>query len=158
MDKRMKDVIVDLDGTVADIQHRVHHIEKPNGRKNYRKFFEECNLDTPIPEIIQLVEMLAPYHNIIFCTGRSKECELATVEWITNHIKISGFQLLMKEENDRRCDTIAKPELLEKAGIKHENIALILEDRNKVVNKWNELGLPCIQVLEGQINPIRGDF
>jgi hypothetical protein len=149
-------VIVDVDGTVADIQHRVHFIERK--RKDYRTFFKLCTLDTPIPEIIQLVEMLSKSYEIVFCTGRSKEIYDETKVWLKQHINISDFKLLMKEENDRRCDTIAKPELLVKAGIKPEDIALILEDRNKVVNKWIEMKLPVIQVLEGEINPIRGEF
>jgi phosphoglycolate phosphatase-like HAD superfamily hydrolase len=44
----MKTVIFDLDGTLADLTHRLHYVK--NGNRNWDKFFEECDKDLPIPE------------------------------------------------------------------------------------------------------------
>ena len=55
----------------------------------------------------------------------------------------------MRKDVDFRHDTIVKPELLEKEGIKLEDIAFVLEDRNSMVAKWREMGLICLQVAEG---------
>ena len=70
----------------------------------------------------------------------NKYCNL----WFKN-----SFYLLMRKDVDFRHDTIVKPELLEKEGIKLEDIAFVLEDRNSMVVKWREMGLICLQVAEG---------
>jgi hypothetical protein len=44
-------VIVDIDGTVADVHHRLHHIQG-RGRKNWKRFFESMDYDTPIASVI----------------------------------------------------------------------------------------------------------
>ena len=58
-------------------------------------------------------------------------------------------ELLMREDDDYRDDSIVKPELLDKAGIKLDDILCVFEDRNRMVKKWRELGLTCVQVNEG---------
>jgi len=47
MSETAKDVvIVDIDGTLADVQHRIHHIKGP-GKKNWIKFFRGAPDDQP---------------------------------------------------------------------------------------------------------------
>jgi hypothetical protein len=57
--------------------------------------------------------------------------------------------LLMRPRGDRRDDPTVKPELLVARGIVPENTAFILEDRNRMVKRWRELGFTCWQVAEG---------
>ena len=51
------DVVVDLDGTVADCTHRLHHI-RGRGRKNWDAFFAGCDLDEPNSVVVALVKAL----------------------------------------------------------------------------------------------------
>jgi hypothetical protein len=48
------DVVVDLDGTLADCTHRLHHV-RGHGRKNWEAFFAGCHLDMPNPVVVALV-------------------------------------------------------------------------------------------------------
>lgn len=144
-----KTVIVDIDGTVADISHRLQYIKtKP---KDWNSFFNTCNEDKPVEEICQLVRTL--YHNdysIIFCTGRKESIRKETTYWLLENVfNYTDFRLLMRSNNDYRPDTIVKPELVQKAGLTPENVSFILEDRSGVVKRWRELGFICLQVNEG---------
>ena len=42
----MSTIICDIDGTLADLHHRLHHIK--NGNKNWDAFFAEVKDDLPI--------------------------------------------------------------------------------------------------------------
>ena len=39
-------IIVDVDGTVADLTHRLHYVT--NGNKNWKRFFRDVYMDSPI--------------------------------------------------------------------------------------------------------------
>lgn len=51
------DILVDIDGTIADIIHRLHFIQGP--RKDWPAFFDAMDKDEPIPEMIELVKALS---------------------------------------------------------------------------------------------------
>lgn len=106
-------VIVDLDGTVANCQHRlkyleptIHHkmdcsfafntpdtssercpqcLSKPY--KNWVKFHDgdEIAKDVTYPRIVNLVKRFAEDYHILFVTGRGLECAIATEDWIDQH-------------------------------------------------------------------------
>ena len=62
------DVVVDLDGTLADCTHRLHHI-RGRGRKNWDAFFAGCHIDKPNPVVVALVKALHKDHRLIFCSA-----------------------------------------------------------------------------------------
>ena len=49
-------LICDLDGTIANLAHRLHHIK--NGNKNWEGFFENVEADTPIWTTLRALEGL----------------------------------------------------------------------------------------------------
>jgi hypothetical protein len=52
----MKCYLFDIDGTIADLSHRLRFIEKKP--KDWRRFFEAVSKDTPITHIIELANHL----------------------------------------------------------------------------------------------------
>jgi hypothetical protein len=64
------DVVVDLDGTLADCTHRLHHIRGERA-KNWDAFFAACHLDQPNPAIVALAKALHKEHRLVFCSGPS---------------------------------------------------------------------------------------
>lgn len=142
-----KYIVVDIDGTIADGEHRVHHLlQEP---KDWDSYFSKCDGDKPIKQIIDIVRSFYLRDSIIiFCTGRRDSERKKTEKWLNKNGLIIGA-LLMRKNGDCRHDTIVKPELLKKHGITPKNTAFILEDRNSVVKKWRELGFTCLQVAEG---------
>ena len=133
-------VIVDIDGTVADANHRLHYIQGKN--KNWDIFYSEADKDMPIVEIIRLVRSLQKNYIIIFCTGRRESIRDITNKWLVkNVIPYTSYSLYMRKDGDLRPDSVAKMELLDNAGIKPKDIAFVLEDRNSMVKAWRDRGV-----------------
>ena len=147
-----KYVVVDIDGTIAKVGDRLKYLkQKP---KDWDKFYDACDEDEPIKDVIHLVLMLSKYYHIVFCTGRRESVWEKTVNWLSEHVygMDMGYyndKLLMRKEGDKRHDTVIKPELLEEADIELKDIAYVIEDRNSMVAKWRELGLTCLQPVDG---------
>ena len=143
------DVIVDLDGTLADCTHRLHHIRERR-RKNWDAFFAGCHLDEPNAVVVALVQALQRDHRLIFCSGRPERTRRATEKWLDDHLGIRAPALYMRADNDRRADDIVKRELL--ARIREDGFepVLAIDDRKRVVDMWRSEGLVCAQVAEGE--------
>lgn len=143
-----KIIIVDLDGTIADCSHRLHHIQ--GAKKDFTKFYSEVLQDTPIPDTLQLVKELHELgHKLIFCTGRSEECRLDTQKRLDRYFTPHEYTLYMRLIGDFRPDHIIKPERMKMVGICPESTLLVLEDRDSVVKSWRHAGYRCHQVCNG---------
>lgn len=55
----------------------------------------------------------------------------------------------MRPAGDQRDDRIVKEEIYRREIEGKYNVRFILDDRDKVVRRWRELGLPCFQVADG---------
>jgi phosphoglycolate phosphatase-like HAD superfamily hydrolase len=140
--------IFDIDGTLADISHRLHFIQKEP--KDWRGFFAACPKDEPIRPVIEIAKALALHHTIIMITGRSDEIEEQTSLWLNEHYIFIG-DLLMRKAGDHREDSIVKAELLDRLLRERPgaNIAGVFEDRKQVVDMYRAKGLRVFQVAEG---------
>jgi len=143
MEKRI--VVVDIDGTVSRVGERLRYLKQEN--PNWDEFYAECFNDEPIVEIIDLVKSLNNFYDIVFCTGRRECVRDITLDWLKKHGILAT--LIMRPDGDKRHDTDVKPEQLKLHGIKFDEIAFVLEDRNSMVKTWRNLGIKCLQVEEG---------
>lgn len=140
-------IICDIDGTLADCQHRRHYVEQHP--KDWNMFFvgmADDKLVLPVAYILKLFHTTG--FRIVLCTGRSEEYREATEIWLqVNHV--SYDYLLMRRAGDRRDDAIVKREMLDQ--IRRERFIpwLALDDRDRVVKMWRDNGVPCFQVAEG---------
>jgi hypothetical protein len=143
-------IVSDIDGTIADISHRVKYLKGAD--KDWNTFFALADKDTPISKNISVLLDLSnygthAYYELVFCTGRPERYRRLTESWIFRNA--SGGRVLMRKDGDYRSDGIVKPELLKEAGITPENTLFILEDRNRVVMAYRDLGYNVFQVAEG---------
>jgi predicted kinase len=129
-------VICDVDGTVALM----------NGRSPYD--YSKVGTDQPNMPVISAIAALMCHYRIIFVSGRKHECRAATEAWLLEHLDTSG-PLFMRADGDDRDDRIVKQEIYEREIKGKYNIAFVVDDRKRVVEKWRELGLTCFQVAEG---------
>jgi acid phosphatase class B len=147
-------VVVDIDGTIAKVGDRLKYLQQE--KKDWDAFYEHCNEDEPIEDMVQLVEDFWEWgYVIVFCTGRRESVREKTKEWIKDYLTIGrDYDLLMRKDKDWRHDTEVKPELIEKwmwcNKVKPSDIFLILEDRDSMVAMWRELGYRCLQVADGK--------
>lgn len=147
-----KNVIVDLDGTIFDLSHRLHFIQ--NKSTNWPAFFRAADKDTPIDDVLTVLYALmkAGYH-LVFITGRSDIIEDITRIAIGNIFLGTEVELYMRHEGDHREDSIVKLELLNRAFPEPEDKATILgvfEDRQQVVDMYRAQGLRVFQVAAGK--------
>lgn len=142
--------IFDIDGTLADLSHRLHFIQdKP---ANWAKVFAACPGDSVIDEIAYLARLLHDAgHVIMLITGRSDECEAETIEWLA-HNYIPYKTMYMRTQGDHRPDNEVKAELLGellKDWKEYGPPAAVFEDRKQVVDMYRAKGLRVFQVADG---------
>lgn len=137
-------LIVDLDGTLADIEHRRPYLRcKP---KNWDAFFEAIPRDKVNENVHSIMQHFSQLGwQIVLLSGRRSSCLHATKAWLeSNDIKYD--KLLLRQANDFRPDAEIKSELDDSLG---EGRRLIIDDRNSVVDMWRSKGYECWQVAPG---------
>ncbi len=141
-------VIVDIDGTIADVRHRLHHI-KGNGRKNWKAFFEGMDRDVPIVERLEQVRDLSAVHGILIVTGRPEHYRARTEHWLKKH-GVKYDRLYMRRTGDHRPDYEAKTAVLD--DIDPKRIVLAIDDRPPVCEMWERHGIKCQRVASDEEN------
>lgn len=136
-------IIVDIDGTLAH----------GTGRNMYD--FAMVYTDAADIAVGEVVTRYAtngpdglPDTYIIVVSGRGKECEAETKQWLEDN-GIYYDELYMREAGDVRDDTIVKKEIYEESIKPRYNVRFVLDDRNKVVKMWRDEGLKVLQVQDG---------
>ena len=141
-------ICFDIDGTLADISHRLHYWrEKP---KNWKMFKSEMINDIQIHPVEAIAcEMYFTGHDVIMCTGRSEDSREVTEEWLESK-EIRYEKMYMRKEGDYRSDDIIKKELLDEIvadfGKKPD---IVFDDRPRVVKMWRANGVFVADVYQG---------
>ena len=167
-------VIFDLDGTLAFIDKRRIKAGSPSGKSpspskmDWDVFFDpdNINLDDPNPPVIKLAQMFkADGFKIVIFSGRNDRGFVATKHWLTKH-NVSQDLLVMRPDKfkanswpiadgnpatpDMRFmpDQILKKQMLD-TFVDINDVFLVVDDRDKVVKMWRDLGLNTFQVAPG---------
>lgn len=138
-----KAIIVDLDGTLCDVDHRVEFVKKIP--IDWKKFNDRMGADKVNFWCQQIIDAMGSSgYETLFVTGRGEDYRKLTEDWlIRHHIKYN--ELYMRPANDMREDAEIKEELYKKY-IKGKYVVLfVIDDRLSVVRRWRELGLVCLQ-------------
>lgn len=147
----MKYIMVDIDGTVADCEHRTHYVQsKP---ANWPAFNRAAKYDLPILPVIEAVEQFHKNgYSIVFCSGRSDDMEALTRQWIADNMKIDCYTLYMRKTGDYRADDIVKLELLERIRLDKLGWSpfCVFDDRPRVIRAWRSVGLFVFDVANGR--------
>ena len=139
-------VIFDIDGTLADVSERIHHLKKKP--KDWNAFVGGMAQDKAIQSMVRLCNILyASNIQIMLCSGRSEEHRAETVKWLAQH-NVKYHELRLRKDRDRRTDSLVKREMLE--GIDKSKILFVVEDRSRVVEMWRSEGLVCLQCAPGE--------
>lgn len=144
MSEPRKIVIVDMDGTLADVSHRLHFLNGPN--KNWKQFFAGMDDDPPSAVVVEWVKNLSPDYEVAIVTGRPDKYRLNTEAWLRKH-GVEFSRIIMRRSGDHRPDYVVKKDLLDEVG--HERVAFVIDDRPSVCDMWRALGLRVYQVAIG---------
>jgi predicted secreted acid phosphatase len=144
--------VFDIDGTVADCAHRLHHIVRKPGDdrpKDWSAFHAATSADVPIAHMVEVCRAIFEAGEfVVFVTARSEECRAATEAWLAEHV-VPEQAVYMRRAGDRRKDDVVKMELLAELRRDGWSPVMVFEDRTRVVKAWRAAGIPCAQVAEG---------
>lgn len=147
--------LFDIDGTIANNEHRVHLIKT----KGWDAFFDACGEDLPITHMLELLGTLLTHDdqtiNVALATGRPQRVIDKTRAWIEAQLAnagfvngISNFPIFGRKDGDHRPDDVVKKELIaEITKFYDEPITMVFDDRTSVVKMWRAAGIPCAQVV-----------
>ena len=164
-----KTVIFDLDGTLANIDVRRDKSLKPNGKLDWEIFAAPKSIldwDTPNEPVIKMAQMFNDYgYKVVIFSGRNDRGFFATKDWLTEH-DVPYDLLVMRPDKfkanswpiadgnpatpDMRYmpDEILKKKMLD-TFVDINDVFLVVDDRDKVVKMWRDLGLNTFQVAPG---------
>lgn len=138
-------VVVDLDGTLADVGHRRRFIK--GGKRDWKAFHEACIHDKPNGWCVRLILALrAAGYEIHLVSGRSHAVERLTLRWLARVFKgdLSGLHLdLLRPHGRLTKDTDLKREWLRRFG--KDKVLFAVDDRKRIVDMWREEGVVCLQ-------------
>lgn len=132
--------IIDLDGVVADVRHRLHHLR---GRKDWDRFFAAARHDALHPEGAAIVATLAVDHEVVFLTGRPSHLAAATERWLDEH-DLGGHRLVMRPPGDRRPAAVVKAELLNTVA-RGRRVGMVVDDDPVVLAVMRRAGYPTFE-------------
>jgi len=147
-------VIVDIDGTIANIEHRRRFVrpDKPlvegeKFKKDWNGFFSTMHEDKPNGWCVSLVNLLSKQYSIVFCSGRPDNYKNITEIWLDGYVKYDN--LFMRPRNDSRKDSVTKEIILDFEILPRYVPYFMIDDRQQVVDLWRSRGYVCLQCDKG---------
>jgi phosphoglycolate phosphatase-like HAD superfamily hydrolase len=132
--------VIDLDGVLADVRHRLHHLT--GQPRNWEAFFAGISADPVLPEGRAVVDRLAGDHDLVYLTGRPERTRRATEAWLKRH-RLPRGELIMRRERDRRPARVTKPSLLRKLA-KGRRVSVVVDDDPEVCAALSRDGWPVL--------------
>lgn len=133
-----KALIVDLDGNVADCNHRNPYDAS------------RCFDDHPVKPVVELVKRFAVDHKIFFVSGRDAKSYEVTTKWLIEKAGFDPKTFVLYLKPDKGPDTAFKSDIYDKHIKGKYYVSFVLEDRSKMVELYrHHLNLPCLQTNDG---------
>ena len=143
----MKTIIFDVDGTIADCDHRRHFVENNN---DWKSFKEQTVNDTPVQWVCDIaMRFMAQGDQVAFFSARNETEREITEQQFSEWIGDGHKGLFLRENDSYDPDEVFKANLADKFEEIGGKIDLVFDDRNKVVDMWRARGTTVVQVAEG---------
>lgn len=133
-----KAVIFDIDGTLANMAGKRGPFE-----------WDKVGQDLPKWNVVNhALDLQNRGIKIVVTSGRDEVCREQTTEWLKRQ-GIKFDKLVMRVADDQRNDGVVKEELFFEHVAPFYNVMYCVDDRDRVVEKWRQMGLECWQVAPG---------
>ncbi|MGB7979284.1 MAG: HAD family acid phosphatase [Candidatus Nanopelagicales bacterium] len=143
-DARRSIAVFDIDGVLADVRHRLHHVA---GRpKDWDAFFGAAPADAALSAgVAAVASAAAAGHVVMYLTGRPERCRVATADWLAAQGLPAG-ELFMRADTDRRPARVTKVATLRRLSRRYEVVAFV-DDDAAVVEAVRGAGFPVLHAL-----------
>lgn len=128
--------VVDIDGVLADVRHRLHHVSKQS--KDWAAFFAAAPGDAALDTGLETVRRLAEVAEVVYLSGRPESCRQDTLVWFERH-QVPPGELLLRRPGDRRPARITKIEALERIS-ERARVTVLVDDDPLVCRAAREAG------------------
>lgn len=139
-----KVIIVDMDGTISDASWRQNLIPSAGG--SWEEFHSRCPEDKPTT-IIEAVNILSEWFDIIISTARPEYARNDTLEWIFKNAKFGVKAIYMRGEHQYHMPS---PDLkhfhLCEIKSRGHNVFMAIDDREDVCEMYRLNGVAAWQV------------
>lgn len=141
--------IVDIDGVLADVRHRLRHLQGPF--KDWDAFFSAADADPPYLQGLDLARELSVEHELIYLSGRPERCRESTQRWLDQQSAPPG-RLILRPDDDRRPARVTKVAIAAKIATKHV-VAVVVDDDQAVLAAMAAAGFPTRAATWGSDSP-----
>ncbi len=132
--------VVDIDGVVADVRHRLRHVtERP---KDWPSFFAAAAEDTLLAEGAHTVARLAEVYDIVWLSGRPERLRRVTREWLDARLLPAG-ELILRGPDDYRPARLVKVEVL-RALARDRTVVVLVDDDPEVLAEARRAGFDVL--------------
>lgn len=140
MNRRPTAVIVDVDGTLADVRGIRHHVaQKP---KDFDAFHAASAHVPPNQQAIDFcVRAHRDGHRIVVVTARRQRWEAVTATWLARHVPVPFDGPFHRQDNDVRPDVQVKRDI-HRYLARNYDIRAACDDNPNVIALWTEIGIP----------------
>jgi len=153
-------IIFDLDGTLADCEHRRHFVDinkniiggydqarlREGWKPDWQAFYEACDKDTLIRPIAIVITSMFGHdyydnsHDLHIWSGRCESVRRKTEKWLEdNYIEYNSLK--MRPKGDYTPDDQLKESWLNEALKEGHTIDFVFDDRTKVVDMYRRRGI-----------------
>ena len=131
--------VVDLDGVVADVRHRLHHVTGRDGRhKDWPAFFAAAGDDPLLAEGARTVHALAEAYDIVYLSGRPEWLRTTTEQWLRRHGLPPG-PVVLRPDRDFRPARRYKLDALAQLA-ESRTVGLLVDDDPRVLEDARQAG------------------
>jgi hypothetical protein len=132
--------VIDVDGVVADVRHRLGYLRQRPG--DWDAFFAAAVADPPLRRGLELVTDLAVAHDVVWLTGRPERSRADTEAWLASH-GLPVDVVRMRPDNDRRSAKVFKLAELRRLS-RTRTVAVVVDDDPAVVALLTADGWPVL--------------
>lgn len=164
-------IVFDLDGTLADCEHRRHFVDSsklgtredyekwikpfvdsktcPEWKPDWKAFYEACDQDEVIKITVEVLHhCFACEREVQIWSGRCESVREKTEKWLLDNIEMkycTAFNpkkhLKMRPIGDSTPDDILKEKWLDETLAQGKTIGCVFDDRPKVIRMWRRRGI-----------------
>ncbi|WP_375483094.1 hypothetical protein [uncultured Jatrophihabitans sp.] len=130
--------VFDIDGVVADVRHRLHHLEHWHA---WDEFFDAAQDDPLLDEGLRLVTDLKREHDVVWLTGRPEWLRGVTERWLRAH-DLPAHEVHMRPSGDYRPARFYRLDVLRE--LRPRGVAALIDDDDEVVQAARHAGFPAV--------------